>query len=148
MQEKNLLVEIQVDPAADRAFFDSVRFGQVLVNLLNNAIRFSPVGGKILVGSRKAGGDNPEFVEIYVADSGPGVATSQRERIFKPYVRLAGKSQGSGLGLGLAICQRVVDAHGGSITVQDEPAGGSRFTFTLPVSREYIDVDEEKRKNG
>ena len=148
MREKNLIAEIQVDPEAKIATFDSVRLGQVLENLLNNAIRFSPAGGKILVGSTKSTDHKGQFVQIYVADRGPGIAKNQRERIFKPYVRLVGKSHGSGLGLGLAICKRVVDAHGGTLWVQDEPAGGSRFTFTLPVSAEDIDAEKGTKGNG
>ena len=148
MLDKKLVTEVQVDPEAKIAAFDSVRLGQVLVNLLNNAIRFSPKGAKIVIGSRKSAEHEGNFVQLYVADRGPGIAKKQRERIFKPYVRLVGKSHGSGLGLGLAICKRVVDAHGGTLWVQDEPAGGSRFTFTLPVSPEDIDAEKGAKSDG
>ena len=69
-------------------------------------------------------------------DTGPGVAPEDRKRIFEPYVRTAVERAGAGLGLGLAICKRIVDAHGGTIGVDDEPGWGSRFFFSLPAADE------------
>jgi two-component system sensor kinase ParS len=71
------------------------------------------------------------FVEVAVSDDGPGIAAEDRERIFEPYVRGGGGSRAGGLGLGLAICKRIVEAHGGAILVTDAPGGGSRFCFTV-----------------
>ena len=70
-----------------------------------------------------------------VLDEGPGVPEEERERIFEPYVRREEHQGSGGLGLGLAICRRIVAAHGGSISVGDAPGGGSRFAFTLPLTR-------------
>ena len=69
-----------------------------------------------------------------VADDGPGISPDDRERIFEPYVRAGDESDAGGLGLGLAICKRLVEAHGGVIGVSERPGGGSRFAFTLPAS--------------
>ncbi len=68
-----------------------------------------------------------------MADDGPGVGPEDRERIFQPYVRASEESRAGGLGLGLAICRRLVVAHGGSIWVSERSGGGSRFAFTLPL---------------
>ncbi len=148
LEEKNLRFQIQVDPSADRAIFDSTRLGQVLANLLDNAIGFSKVGGEISIGTRRVVEPDADCVEIFVEDSGPGIPTSQRDRIFEPYVRINGKKSRSGHGLGLAICKRVVDAHGGSISVADGSTGGCRFEFTLPKAGSQVEVDEEERENG
>ena len=77
-------------------------------------------------------------MEVSVADEGPGVTREQRERIFEPYVRGEGREQ-TGMGLGLAICKRIVEAHGGSIVVADREGGGSRFSFTLPAAEEHTE---------
>ena len=71
---------------------------------------------------------------VAVIDTGPGVATEDQGRVFEPYVRAADDVSSGGLGLGLAICKRIVDAHGGTIGVTDEPGWGSRFSFTLPAA--------------
>jgi two-component system sensor histidine kinase KdpD len=120
----------------------------VLNNLLENAIRFSKVGGRIEVGTRLGGRCKDEFVEIFVADNGAGIESHERDRIFEPYARASDQSADSGLGLGLAICKNIVDAHGGSIRVEDEPGGGSRFAFTLPRVVSGIDEEEEEMENG
>ena len=70
-------------------------------------------------------------MEVAVSDDGPGVPPAERERIFGPWVR--GDRREGGLGLGLAICKRIVEAHGGTIAVGDAPGGGSRFAFTVPA---------------
>jgi signal transduction histidine kinase len=147
INEKNLRLRIQVDPSADRAIFDSTRLGQVLANLLDNAIGFSEVGGEITMGARRGVDSDADCVEVFVEDSGPGIAASQRDRIFEPYVRVAGEKARSGIGLGLAICKRVVNAHGGSISVEDGSTGGCRFEFTLPSTGTQVEADEEEREN-
>ena len=148
LEDKKIQVEIQVDPLADSATFDRVRIGQVLANLLKNAIHFSAEGGRILVGTRMGSVPRRESVEVFVADEGCGVEADQRDCIFEPYVRLAQGARRAGLGLGLAICKRIVTDHGGAISLEDEPGGGSRFVFSLPRVRFAIDEDEEKREDG
>jgi signal transduction histidine kinase len=127
-------VELRVDPDATWAHFDPARIEQVVTNLLSNAIRYSKPGTSVSVTTRSIAAANHRFVELAVVDTGPGVATEDQTRIFEPYVRAADDHASGGLGLGLAICKRIVDAHGGTIAVCDEPGWGSRFSFTLPAA--------------
>lgn len=99
---------------------------QVFANLLTNAIRHSPRGGRVDVTIALEGDE----AVCKVADQGPGVSPEDRERIFERFVQ-RGERRGS-LGLGLYICQRIVSLHGGRIWVEANPGGGARFAFTLP----------------
>jgi signal transduction histidine kinase len=133
LEEKAIRIEVRLDPRAAAARFDPVRLEQVLVNLLSNALRHAPAGSTIEVDTRPQERDELPFVEVAVSDRGPGVPPEDAERIFLPWVRVGrGRSIG-GLGLGLAICKRIVEAHGGAIRVEPRPGGGSRFAFTLPA---------------
>jgi signal transduction histidine kinase len=134
LDERELRVELRVDPDATWAHFDPARIEQVVTNLLSNAIRYSKPGTSVSVTTRSIAAANHRFVELAVVDTGPGVATEDQTRIFEPYVRAADDHASGGLGLGLAICKRIVDAHGGTIAVCDEPGWGSRFSFTLPAA--------------
>jgi K+-sensing histidine kinase KdpD len=110
---------------------DPKQIEQVLRNLLSNAIRYSPQGGMITVqGEREA-----DRAVLSIRDEGIGIPAEEQERIFERFYRvdtgLAGEV--SGVGLGLAVCQGIVEAHGGQIWVESEPGQGSRFYFTLPL---------------
>jgi len=135
-EEKELAVELQVERDACRARFDRMRVEQVLTNLVGNAIRYAPRGGHIEIRAHPIeaphGSPGRRFVEIAVTDDGPGIPAKDRERIFRPYVQAGEESRAGGLGLGLAICKRLVKAHGGAIGVGERRGGGSRFFFTLP----------------
>jgi signal transduction histidine kinase len=113
-----------------------MRVEQVLTNLIENAIKHAPPGGVIEVASRRLPPthEGRPFVEVAVSDEGPGVSEADRERIFEAYVQACEQSRAGGLGLGLAVCKRLVEAHGGSIAVTERPGGGSRFVFTLPAA--------------
>lgn len=103
--------------------------GQILLlfqNLLENAIKFHPGQPTIHVGASDLGGD----VEITIEDDGPGIPEDHLERIFSLFER-AGR-QGDGHGIGLSICRRIVQWHGGSIGVSSPPGEGARFVITLP----------------
>jgi signal transduction histidine kinase len=131
LEQKHLDLEVELDGAASRACFDALRVEQVLSNLLGNAIRHAPPGSTIHVASAPR---PPGLVEVTVRDEGPGVAPADRERIFLPYVRGVGLHRPEGLGLGLAIARRLVEAHGGSLGVREAAGGGSVFAFTLPAA--------------
>ncbi len=118
---------------ATRARFDPLRIEQVLANLVENAARFVSEHGRVELSLREVELGGRPFVEISVADDGPGVTPADRERIFERYVRGQDQRRGS-LGLGLAICKRLVEAHGGVIGVTEREGGGSRFWFTLPAA--------------
>jgi K+-sensing histidine kinase KdpD len=113
---------------------DYVMIDQVLTNLLENAIRYTPVGSPIDVSVQQ---HNKEVV-VSIADRGPGIAAEEREQIFDKFYRVKGKTSDSGTtqgtGLGLAICRGLIEAHGGTILVEARPGGGADFRFTLPLS--------------
>jgi len=132
-EERGQRVDVRLAPEAARARFHPLRIEQVLTNLLSNAIRFAPKGGRIEVTTRRVAKAGAEHVEVAVSDDGPGVPAADRERIFLPWVRGGAQSDG-GLGLGLAICKHLVEAHGGTIAVGESALGGARFAFTLPVA--------------
>jgi signal transduction histidine kinase len=108
---------------------DGPRLEQVLLNLMNNATKFTPDGGKIVVRARRQ--DNGVVVEVQ--DDGIGIAKDKQNMLFKPYSRLdADRQRHPGLGLGLALSKQVVELHGGKIWVDSEPGMGSTFSFFLP----------------
>lgn len=108
---------------------DEILVEQVLVNLLENAVRYTPPGSPIGISAREEGGT----VVVEVADQGPGIPEVERERVFQKFYRAAPGSGGRGTGLGLAICRGVITAHGGRIWVEERPGGGAAFRFTLPA---------------
>ncbi len=112
---------------------DRVRLDRVLTNLLDNAIKFTPEGGEIVIEAEKKG----DQVYISVIDSGPGIPPKERQRIFERFAQVKSDSpnvRSRGFGLGLVFCRMAVEAHGGRIWVESGPGGkGSRFTFTLPL---------------
>lgn len=138
LDERALELDIDLAPDALLAEFDGVRVEQVVTNLLSNAIRYSKPASAIRVRSHLVVEDGERVIELSVSDTGPGVADENRERIFEPYVRADDARDDGGLGLGLAICKRIVDAHGGRIWVEDDPGGGSRFAFTLPLTNSEV----------
>ncbi|MEW6143351.1 MAG: ATP-binding protein [Chloroflexota bacterium] len=110
---------------------DRQRLEQVVMNLLSNASKFTPAGGKIwlsLVDDRKR-------LVVKVRDNGPGIAAAEQERLFRPYYRIeADRDRYEGLGLGLALCKQIITSHGGRIWVESRRGEGSTFAFSLPVT--------------
>lgn len=117
---------------------DATRFKQMLMNLMGNAIKFTPEGGLIEIDARQAGDE----VRIEVRDSGPGIPPEEQKRIFEAFYRLRQNDKAAeGTGLGLAITQRLVELHGGKLGIESEPGKGSCFYFTLP-SATHVDRQE------
>jgi two-component system sensor histidine kinase KdpD len=114
-------------------FVDGLLMEQVLVNLLENAARYTPARSKIEI---SAGIHGPQ-AEIRVADSGPGLPPGTEKRIFEKFFRgnVATADSRRGVGLGLSICQGIIHAHGGRITAQNRTAGGAEFIITLPIGQ-------------
>jgi len=110
---------------------DRLRIKQVLVNLLSNAIKFTPEGGRIGVDARV----QESAVVVSVSDTGIGIPPEEHESIFDKFHQVGATTKGvrEGTGLGLAITKRLVEQHGGSISVQSKPRQGSTFVFTLPL---------------
>jgi len=111
---------------------DEIRVGRILYNLLENAVKYSPDGGDIRVTARPEDGG----VVIAVADRGIGMSAVDQEKLFGPFVRLddAREKGIGGIGLGLVVCQRLIEVQGGRIWVESEPGRGSTFFFTLPAA--------------
>ena len=103
---------------------------RVLINLMENASKFSPANGSILIGARQDG----EWIHIWVKDHGPGIPVAEQERIFDKFTRLRGGGKPGGLGIGLAFCRLAVLGHGGRIWVESELGNGAIFHFTFPMA--------------
>lgn len=119
--------EVRVDLAPDLPplEFDAVLLERVFCNLLENAAKYAPQGG-IVIAAQAAG----DLIEVSVADAGPGLPPNLGDSAFDPFAR--GSQSGTGVGLGLAICRAIVEAHGGRIRAGLGPEGGTRIAFTLP----------------
>jgi len=125
-------LEIETDVSIpSRIFADRLRFKQILLNLLTNAIKFTPDGGRIRVGAVLCGA----FAEISISDTGIGIPEDRQQAVFDRFYQVRAGIQGGheGTGLGLAITKRLVEQHGGSIRVRSEPGNGACFTFTVPL---------------
>jgi two-component system, OmpR family, sensor histidine kinase VicK len=128
--DKNISISIEYMPRSlsekkFRIFCDSSKIGQVLHNLLDNALRFTPSGGniKLLIGMNKE-----NEIQIKVQDSGPGIDPSVKDKLFEKF---ASRSDG-GTGLGLFLSKKIITAHGGNIWASNDPSDGAVFSFTLP----------------
>ena len=130
-EAKGVALSLEADPSLPSLELDVTRIAQVVDNLLENAITHTPEGGRVTVTARAAG----SFVEMEVADTGPGIAPEDLPRLFDRFYRAdpsRSRSTG-GSGLGLTIARRLVEAHGGAIEADSVPGEGSRFTIRLPV---------------
>ncbi|MFM7675035.1 MAG: histidine kinase [Synechococcus sp.] len=126
-------VELDTDIPADLpdVFADQRRMRQVFLNLLENAFKYTPPGGQV---SFRLWHRTSQWVQVSVCDSGPGIPLDEQERIFQDRVRLPQTSDGaSGYGVGLAVCRRIAEVHGGRIWVVSEPGRGACFHVTVPV---------------
>lgn len=126
-------VDIRTDIPADlpAVFADQRRMRQVLLNLLENALKFTPDGGHVSLTMLHR---TNQWVQVSVCDTGPGIPREEQERIFQDRVRLPQTSRTtSGFGLGLSVCRRIASVHGGRIWVVSEPGEGACFHFTVPV---------------
>jgi signal transduction histidine kinase len=109
---------------------DPLRLAQVIDNLVSNAIKYTPDGGRIVVTSWVHGGR--AWVEV--TDSGIGIAAADRHQIFERFYRVRGKDTAGGAGLGLAITKAIVEAHDGTIAVESELGAGASFRVSLPLA--------------
>jgi signal transduction histidine kinase len=142
-------LELAVDEPAPQVFADPQRLAQVLTNLVSNALKFTPAGGRVEVCVRPSGG----WTELAVSDTGPGIPAEHRERIFEPFYQaedcLTRTVQGTGLGLSIA--REMVSAHGGELTLTSAEGLGSRFSVRLPAdldrAREAVAFEAEIREH-
>jgi signal transduction histidine kinase len=123
-----------IDASLDHIVADERKFKQILLNLLTNAVKFTPDGGKVDVLARRAG----DVLEVAVRDTGIGIAEADQEAVFEEF-RQVGRhytNKQEGTGLGLTLTRRFVELHGGTIRLASEPGKGSTFTFTIPFRDE------------
>jgi signal transduction histidine kinase len=130
--KKKISISLELLQEPPRLFIDGDKISEVIVNLLGNAVKFTPEGGKIAILIK----GTKDQAEISVKDTGIGVAKEDIPNLFSRFFQ-AGRLPGpgpKGTGLGLAICREIIQLHGGRIWAQGEPGKGSTFTFTLPVA--------------
>src|SRR6202171_4261625 len=148
-QRKGVKLDTAFDPSIPHFQFDYQKVQQAAANLLDNALKHTPAGGSVTLRAgphfweRRVAGvaptqerrrfrlPRPNSVEVSVTDTGPGIAAEHHQEIFEDFVRVDRNT--SGMGLGLAIAKRLIQAHRGKIWVESEPRGGSKFTFLLPM---------------
>ena len=128
---RNIGINTDIPSDLPNVFGDQRRIEQVLLNLIENALKYSEDGGKISITMLHR---TNQWVEISVSDNGPGIPEKEQKRIFLDQVRLPQTSERtSGFGIGLSVCRRIVEVHGGKIWVVSEEGKGASFVFTLPV---------------
>lgn len=126
--ERSVALELDIPDATEPASADPRRIGQVMANLVHNALKFTPPGGNIRVALR----DNGEALECSVRDSGVGIAPADIPKLFRSFSQLEAGRTETGTGLGLVICKSIIEAHGGTIGVDSAVGAGSTFWFRLP----------------
>ncbi len=131
-QAKTQQIKTDIPQDLPEVYADPERVQQLLVNLLDNATKYTPVGGTIEVTALHR---TTQKVQVSIGDNGPGIPSENQEKIFEDRFRLTRDKEKDGYGIGLSLCQRIVRAHYGQIWVDSLPGQGSTFHFTLPVYR-------------
>jgi signal transduction histidine kinase len=141
--ERGHHLDLELPPSLPTVWVDLDRFTQVIQNILNNALKFTPEGGLINIRGKVDGAN----LIIEVQDTGPGLSKEEQQRLFNPYHRLPGdRERFSGLGLGLALSKKFVELHGGQIWVKSKKGAGSTFGFSLPLKSNSRTNDEAELK--
>jgi signal transduction histidine kinase len=129
-QRHGIALRIEVAPGVGEIVADERKFKQILLNLLTNAVKFTPDGGRVDVIARRT----DAALEVAVRDTGIGISADDQKLVFEEF-RQVGRdytNKQEGTGLGLALTRRFVELHGGAIRLESEPGRGSTFTFTIP----------------
>ena len=134
---KQISIDEQVDPTIPTVLVDKRRMRQMLVNLLSNAIKFTPAGGRITVSVRM----DADVLVAAVSDTGIGIHDADLAKLFRPFVQVDDQlsRQHEGTGLGLALVKRLVELHGGTVSVESTPGKGSTFTLRIPQPEDSAD---------
>jgi len=125
---KNQVINFSIPADAPTLMIDADMIRRVLINLLENAVKYSPPDGEITLGAEF----DQHQTKIWIQDSGPGISAKEQEYIFDKFTRLNPEGDQKGFGLGLAYCRLAVEGHGGQIWIESEQGRGARFNFTLP----------------
>jgi signal transduction histidine kinase len=146
--QKQIKVTPNIDQKVGVIQADERRLKQILVNLLNNAVKFTPEGGQI--GLDVSGDEAQGVVHFTVWDTGIGIAEEKMERLFQPFVQIDSSlaRQHEGTGLGLSLVYRLTEMHGGSVALQSEKGKGSRFTVSLPWPKEGRNAQGQSSKGA
>ncbi len=131
MKQKEIVLVYRLDDNLPPIFADPTRLCQIVANLLHNAYKYTPDGGTITIWTT-AGGPDCAYISLHVSDTGPGINPEEQSKIFTLFYRGAQQRQ-QGMGIGLAISQRLAEAHGGSLVVEGKPGHGATFTLRLPA---------------
>jgi len=126
---KQHTVEVRLPRDLPLVRFDALLIERVLVNLLENASKYTPPGSRVILSAEVIG----DTLNVTVADDGPGLPVGREEAVFQKFTRGERESSTPGVGLGLAICRAIVASHSGKIWAHNRPGGGASFTFTLPL---------------
>ena len=127
-----IALALDTEPEEITITADERRVRQIVFNLVSNAVKFTPTGGRVDISALAQDGQ----VEVAVTDTGPGIRPEELETIFEEFEQAAGGKQVEGTGLGLPLSRKLVELHGGRLSVESEPGKGSTFRFTLPVRQE------------
>lgn len=129
-EQAGVILDYRIDPEIGTVTLDEEKIFRVISNLLDNALKFTPAGGRVFLEMYR----EKDLLHVEVVDTGPGIPPDYRERIFDLYTQVPGtEGRRRGTGLGLAFCKLAVEAHRGQIWVEENPAGGSRFRVRMPV---------------
>jgi len=132
-------VKVSIPPGIPMVYADSVLIEQVLINLLENAVRYTPVDSPLQITVEVT----PFAIEVFVADRGPGIPKGMESKLFEKFYRVRNEAAQSGVGLGLAICRAIIEAHGGTIHAQNRASGGAIFSFMIPVDQQPPILEQE-----
>ncbi len=138
--DKSVSLSVDLPTDLPRVLADDGQIGRVFVNLLSNAVAFTPAGGVVTINARVAGDPldggrvDGGSVAFSVSDTGPGIPPGEETRIFERFYKADAARQRGGVGLGLSIARHIVEAHGGKICARNHPAGGACVTFTLSAA--------------
>jgi two-component system clock-associated histidine kinase SasA len=131
-QEKTLILQSDIPQDLPPVYADEELIRQVIINLLENGIKYTPAGGAITLSVLHR---TTQKVQVSISDTGPGIPEEKQEHIFEGHVRLKRDEGKEGYGIGLSVCRKIIRAHYGQIWVDSVPEHGSSFHFTLPVYR-------------
>src|SRR5207248_8908299 len=129
----NARIRVSLDPAVEEVWLDPIQIGQVLHNLLDNALKYSPPATEVELRAAAQAGR----LVIEVADRGPGLPAGEEGRVFERFYRGPNQRESAvaGVGIGLSVCRGLVEAHGGALTARPRMGGGAVFRVTLPQER-------------
>ncbi len=138
IDEAGAVADVKLPDELPEVVADPALLESILVNLISNAVRYSPAGGEVLV----TAGSHGDHVQIRVVDRGPGIPAEAHERVFLPFQRLGDRRGDTGVGLGLALSRGLAEAMGGTLVPEETPGGGLTMILTLPISAKAAAVPE------